>query len=156
MQNYPQQPQAKGRELQTQVGQAPAYAPLSAGATPNNPVVVSQAAPQPGREGQAAAGLAQVLGLDPRVAILAIALDTMLFAGEIISMGILMVFSIVAGVVFGFITYRAQKSWYGDNHESAKIKALMMGLLTAIPTALPAFLYLPAGLVGLVHVIRKK
>jgi hypothetical protein len=45
--------------------------------------------------------------------------------------------------------------WYGDDAESARIKGLILGLLTAIPTPLPAVLYVPAGILGLVHNLRK-
>jgi len=62
----------------------------------------------------------------------------------------------VAAVGIGFITYRAQMKWYGDDSESAMIKAVMLALLTAIPTALPSFLYGTAGLIGLAHVLRRK
>jgi len=64
--------------------------------------------------------------------------------------------SIMAGIVLGLIAYRAQISWYGDDKESARIKALALGLLTAIPTPLPELLYIPAGLVGLWHSFRRK
>jgi hypothetical protein len=101
-----------------------------------------------------AGGLAQTFGLDFRVALIAVVIDTMLFAGEIATLGALIVLSAIVGGVFGFITYKAQRSWYGDDHDSAVIKALIMGLLTAIPTALPAFLYVPAGLIGLVKKLR--
>lgn len=155
MQNHPQQPQTKNREGQTLIEYTnPQVRPVASG-TANSPTVAPPGTSL-GKEGQAAAGLAQMLGLDPRVALLTVVLDTMLFAGEIATVGILIVFSLIAGVIFGFITYRAQISWYGDNHDSALIKALIMGLLTAIPTALPAFLYVPAGIIGLFHVVRRK
>lgn len=101
-----------------------------------------------------AGGLAQTFGLDFRIALIAIAIDTMLFAGEVATLGALVVLSAIVGGVFGFITYKAQRSWYGDDHDGALIKALMMGLLTAIPTPLPAFLYVPAGLLGVVKKLR--
>ena len=103
-----------------------------------------------------AGGLAQTLGLDPRVALIAIVLDTMLFAGEIATVGVLIFFSCVAGLIFGFVTYRAQIAWFKDERDSALIKALIMGLLTAIPSPLPAFLYVPAGIVGTVKKLRGK
>src|SRR5277367_3119218 len=59
------------------------------------------------------------------------------------------------GIVLGFITYRAQMRWYGDDRESALIKGVIIGLLTAIPTPLPAILYLPSGLIGLIHMARR-
>ena len=87
---------------------------------------------------------------------LTIAADNMLFAGMIVSWGTLIAFSLMAAGVLGLITYRAQQRWYGDDRESAMIKALIVGFLTAIPTPIPTFLYLPAGAVGLVHILRKK
>jgi hypothetical protein len=36
------------------------------------------------------------------------------------------------------------------------IKGLIVGLLTAIPTSLPGFLTIPSGIVGLVHILRRK
>ncbi|MBK8464896.1 MAG: hypothetical protein IPL32_03615 [Chloracidobacterium sp.] len=103
-----------------------------------------------------AGSLAQTLGLDFRVALIAIVIDTMLFAGEVVTLGLLVVLSAIAGIVFGFITYKAQRSWYGDDHDSAMIKGLIMGLLTAIPSPLPAFLYVPAGVMGAVKRLRDK
>jgi hypothetical protein len=42
----------------------------------------------------------------------------------------------------------AQKKWY-DEKESALIKALVVGLLTAIPTSLPGLVSAPMGILGL-------
>ena len=90
-------------------------------------------------------GFSQNFGLDPRIAGLMLIVDLMLNAGDIVSMGLLVPFSIAAGIVLGYITYKAQMNWYGDDKESAKIKAIVVALLTAIPTPLPAILYVPAG-----------
>lgn len=98
----------------------------------------------------------QMFGIDLRIAIVMFVLDAMLNAGEIASMGLLVPVSLVAGVVLGYITYRAQMNWYGDDKESAKIKAVIVGLLTAIPTPLPEILYLPFGIVGFFHNLRRK
>ncbi len=125
---------------------------------PSGPIVYppyQQPYPQ-SREATAAKGIGQIFGVDPRIAILALILDAMLFAGEIISFGVLITLSVVVGAIFGFITYKAQISWYGDDKDSAIIKALIMGLLTAIPSPLPAFLYVPSGVIGLIHLIRKR
>ena len=78
----------------------------------------------------------------------------MLHAADVVSMGMLMPFSILAGFVLGIITFMAQKKWYGDDNESAAIKALVVTLLTAIPSPLPYVLFVPAGLVGFFR--RKK
>jgi len=93
----------------------------------------------------------QIFGLDPRVAFLTLIVDLMLNAGDVASMGLLLPVSVAAGVVLGYIAYRAQINWYGDDRESARIKAIVLGLLTAIPTPLPELLYIPAGFVGLLR-----
>lgn len=99
-------------------------------------------------------GFTQLFGLDPRIAFLTFIVDMMLFGGEVLSFGLLIPLSFVAGIVLGFITYRAQMKWYGDDREAALIKGLIIGLLTAIPTPLPAVLYVPSGILGLVHMAR--
>jgi hypothetical protein len=96
-------------------------------------------------------GFTQLFGLDPRIAFLAILVDMMLFGGEVLTLGLLIPAAIVVGLVLGFITYRAQMKWYGDDRESALIKGAIVGLLTAIPTPLPAIVYVPSGILGLMH-----
>lgn len=98
----------------------------------------------------------QIFGLDPRVAFLTLIVDMMLNAGDLVTMGLLLPVSIAAGIVLGYVAYRAQINWYGDDQESARIKAIILGLLTAIPTPLPELLYLPAGLLGLFHYFRRR
>jgi hypothetical protein len=98
----------------------------------------------------------QAFGLDPRIAFLTLIIDMMLNAGDLLSMGMLLPVSIAAGFVLGYVVYKAQINWYGDDAESAKIKALVIGLLTAIPTPIPELLYLPAGLLGLFNRFWKK
>lgn len=157
MRNHPREPKPSTSEQATQLQVE--YLPPDPASTmsvgPGSLAAHARGLPK-SREAIASAGLAQFFGLDPRIAVIAIVIDTMLFIGEIASAGILIVFSLVVGIVFGFITYKAQKRWYGDDHESSLIKGLIMGLLTAIPTHLPAFLYVPAGFVGLVHLFRRK
>ena len=101
-------------------------------------------------------GFSQNFGLDPRIAGLMLIVDLMLNAGDVVSMGLLVPFSVAAGVVLGYITYKAQMNWYGDDKESAKIKAIVVALLTAIPTPLPAILYVPAGILGILRNARRK
>jgi hypothetical protein len=98
----------------------------------------------------------QVFGLEPRIAFLTLIIDMMLNAGELLSMGMLLPVSMAAGVVLGYVVYQAQINWYGDDRESAKIKALVIGLLTAIPTPIPELLYLPAGLLGVFNLVSKR
>jgi hypothetical protein len=98
----------------------------------------------------------QLFGLDPRIAFLTLIVDMMLNAGDLLSMGLLLPVSAAAGVVLGYVVYRAQINWYGDDHESARIKAIILGLLTAIPTPIPEILYIPAGILGLFHGFWRK
>ncbi len=108
----------------------------------------------------ASKGLDQMFGLDPRIAFLAFVVDLMLFGTAAASMGIalpvLIPLAMAAGVVLGRITYKAQMKWYGDDHDSAMIKAGIVGLLTAIPVGIPAVVWVPSGLLGLLHNARKK
>jgi hypothetical protein len=94
-------------------------------------------------------GFAQRVGLHLAPAFLIIGVDTMLFPSVGLSLGTLWPVALGAGVIVGFITYRAQRHWYGDDKESARIKALIVAFLTAIPTPLPYALFIPAGIVGL-------
>ena len=103
-----------------------------------------------------AGGFGQIFGLDPRVVLLTMIVDTMLFGGQFITLGVSSLISLPVGIVLGFITYRAQRHWYRDDRESAIIKGLIVGLLTAIPTSLPGFLTVPSGIIGLVHLLRRK
>ena len=104
--------------------------------------------------------LDQMFGIDPRIAFLAFVVDLMLFGTAAATMGItlplLIPLSVAAGVVLGRITYKAQMKWYGDDHDSAMIKAGIVGLLTAIPVGIPAIVWVPSGILGMLHNARKK
>jgi ABC-type xylose transport system permease subunit len=90
------------------------------------------------------------------VAFLTVVVDAMLFGGDVATMGAGALLSLPAGLVLGVITYKAQRHWYGDDRESALIKGLVVGLLTAIPTSLPGLLTIPSGLIGLAQMLRRK
>ena len=100
-------------------------------------------------------GFTQIFGLDPRIAFLTFVIDLMLFGGAVLTVGLLIPIALVVGIVLGFITYRAQMKWYGDDRESALIKGVIIALLTAIPTPLPAIVYVSSGILGLIHMVRK-
>lgn len=103
-----------------------------------------------------ARGLAQILGIHPLPAILTLGADAMLFGGTIATGGAIWPLALIVAAVLGFITYRAQMRFYGDDSEAAMIKAVSVSLLTAIPTSLPGFLTLPSAVVGVVHTLRSK
>ncbi len=94
-----------------------------------------------------------MFGLHPAVAFLTIAVDLMCNLGTGITLGALWVFTLPIGLVVGIIAFLAQKKWYGDDNESAIIKALIVALLTAIPVPLSPIL-IPSGIVGFFN--RKK
>jgi len=102
----------------------------------------------------------QIFGIDPRIAFLAFIVDLMLFGAAAetagIALPILIPLAIAAGVVLGRITYKAQINWYGDDRDSAAIKGGIVGLLTAIPVGIPALVWVPSGLLGVLHNARKK
>jgi hypothetical protein len=123
----------------------------------NMPSRQVSAYPLPDNRGAVSAGgFGQVFGLDPRVVFLTTVVDTMLFGGQFITLGTSSLLSVPVGIVLGVITYKAQRHWYRDDRESALIKGLIVGLLTAIPTSLPGFLTIPSGVIGLVHLLRRK
>ena len=51
----------------------------------------------------------------------------------LLSVGVLTPVGVGIACVLAFIIYSIQTSWYGDNNKDARTKALIVGLLTAIP-----------------------
>jgi hypothetical protein len=102
----------------------------------------------------ASRGLASMLGLDPRTAALAILVDLMLFGGDAASLGLFVPFGAAVAAVLGFTVYRIQLT-RGDAHDAALIKALSIGLLTAIPVPLTPIIAIPGGILGLVRATRR-
>ena len=118
-------------------------------ATPERNVLSPQAA-------GAYKGLAQMFGLDLRAAVLVILVDLMLVGIDVISFGAFIVMGLVVAGVLGYIVYKIQKQWFGDDHESALIKALIVGLLTAIPAPLTPLVAVPCGILGVVQMVRRR
>jgi hypothetical protein len=104
----------------------------------------------------AARGFAASFGLDPRVALLTVLIDLMANSATIVSAGLLYEVELGAAVVLTFIAYKAQRAWYGDNRDSALIKALIVGLLTAIPVPISPLFALPGGAIGLLRLLPGK
>jgi hypothetical protein len=104
----------------------------------------------------ASTSFARLFGLDVRAAVLAIIVDLMVFAGDTLSVETLVPLGIGVAAVLGFIVYKIQRKWYGDDHESAFIKAMVIGLLTAIPMPLTPLIAIPSGIAGVVKAIRRK
>jgi hypothetical protein len=96
----------------------------------------------------AARGFSSTFGLHPAVAALTLAVDVMVGAAEIATLGASWLFSLLVSAAVGYLSYRAQMKFFGDDSEAAQVKAGMLALLLAIPSPIPAFLYLPAGVIG--------
>ncbi|CAN7771458.1 hypothetical protein LJR039_007566 [Pseudorhodoferax sp. LjRoot39] len=125
---------------------SPPYPP-----TPTTPIPPPHATPSSSR-----GGFLQTFGLDLRVAVLVVIVDMLAFGGTLASLGVLYVVELVSAVVLAFITYRIQKNWYGDTHDSALIKCLIVGLVTAIPAPITPLIAGPGGFIGLLNMLRRK
>ena len=101
----------------------------------------------------AARGLAQVFELNIRSAILAVIVDLLVFGGDAVTFGTMIPLGICAAAVLSFIVYKIQRQ-DGDDHDSALIKSLIIGLLTAIPVPLTPLIAIPGGIIGVVSCIR--
>jgi hypothetical protein len=97
-------------------------------------------------------GFLQHFGLDLRVVALFVLVDSLVVPGTLISLGVFYVVELIAGAVLGYITYKIQRHWYGDDHHSAIIKALIVFLLTAIPV--PVMMNIPVGTAGFLGLLR--
>jgi hypothetical protein len=121
-----------------------------------NPVEVLAARKAAAAPVASSRGLCQMFGLDPRVAFLTVLIDAMVFGADTFSMELLLPLGIGVAVVLGIIVYLAQMKWYGDDKESALIKALIIFVLTAIPVPLGPFVAVPGGLIGIAKKISGK
>ncbi len=101
-------------------------------------------------------GFAASFGLDPRVALLTVLVDLMANSATIVSAGLLYEVELGAAVALTFIAFKAQRAWYGDDRDSALIKALVVGLLTAIPVPISPLFALPGGAIGLLRLLRSR
>jgi chromate transport protein ChrA len=110
----------------------------------------------PDTRSAASGGLMQMFGIHPQAAILTVIVDLMVFSGDTASLEILLPLGVAIAAVLGFIVYRIQVKHYGDDHESAFIKALIIGFLTAIPAPLSPIIAIPGGLVGIVRTITRR
>jgi hypothetical protein len=104
----------------------------------------------------AAKGLAQTFGLDIRAAILTILVDLLVFGGDMASFGALIPIAIAVAAVLAFIVFKIQFHWYKDDRDSALIKAMIVGLLTAIPVPITPLFAIPGGILGIVNAVKRR
>lgn len=98
-------------------------------------------------------GFANRYGIHPLIAFFTLCTDLMLFSGEAATFGVSLPLSLVVSSAVGYATYKGQQAWYGDSPDSAKTKAIVLGILTFIPSPLPATAYVSLGCLGL---LKKK
>ncbi len=96
----------------------------------------------------------QTIGLDPLVAFAVIAIDLMLFAPDATGVG--WVVSCIVASLLVFPCILLQRFSFGDNWKVAIAKAIIVGILTAIPTPLPAVVTSAVGVAGLLSQINRK
>ncbi len=101
-------------------------------------------------------GFLQLFGIDYRAATLALLVDMMAQAATTVSFGLLYPIELASAPILGFITYKIQRSWYGDDHDSALIKALIITLITAIPVPIIPIVAAPAGVLGILRAMTRK
>jgi hypothetical protein len=140
------------QEIAMSIDEKPLQAALPRHDLPGSPA----GSGRPGGGAFSGTGFIQRFGLDVRVVALAVLVDLMAFSADIVSAGLLYPVELGAAVVLGFITYRVQKAWCGDSHDTALIKALIIGLLTAIPVPITGLLTAPSGLLGLIQLFRRR
>lgn len=98
-------------------------------------------------------GLIGRIGLHPLVALAAILVDAMLFAPDVTGVGWLV--SVLVGVLLMIPAVLLQRHAYGDGWAMAVSKGMLVGLVTAIPTPLPAVVTGAGGLLGLAGANRR-
>ncbi len=94
---------------------------------------------------------AQYVGLHPLVGFGVLAVDSMLFGGELMTLGVGWAISVPVGLVLALAAILVQRFAWGDSWQAAVGKGLTIGVLTAIPTPIPSILPVAGGIVGLLH-----
>lgn len=97
--------------------------------------------------------LLQTLGLHPLAAFSLVAVDWMLFSGDVASAGVTTAISIPVGFLLGLGCSLIQRHAYKDSWGAALGKGVVMGVITAIPTGLPGILNAVGGGLGLVNLL---
>lgn len=112
--------------------------------------------PDPARPESTRARLARILGLHPLVAFGMFACDWMLFGGEAASGGIGLTVTIPVALALTVPCLLVQRFSFRDTWGAAAGKALMVGVLTAVPMPLGSPATLIGGVIGLLGPRRKE
>jgi hypothetical protein len=98
----------------------------------------------------------QMFGIHPIVAFSLFAIDWMLFGSEIVTLGTDWVVTAPIGLLLGIAAIFVQRYSFKDDLGVAIGKGLLLGLLTAIPTALPSLGMIPFAAIGAVKLLSGK
>jgi len=98
---------------------------------------------------------ARTVGLHPLTALGLFIVDWMLFGEEVATGGVGWLISLPVGVMLGLVAYIIQRRSYKDEAGPAAAKALLVGLLTAIPAPLSSFGILPLAAFGAIRVLTR-
>ena len=112
--------------------------------------------PKPSHPESTRARLARLLGLHPLVAFGMFACDWMLFGGEVGSGGVGLAVTIPVALALTVPCLLVQRFSFRDTWGAAIGKALMVGVLTAIPMPLGSPVTLAGGVIGLLGPRRKE
>ncbi|HZT58718.1 MAG TPA: hypothetical protein VFA21_08855 [Pyrinomonadaceae bacterium] len=92
--------------------------------------------------------ICQTFGLHPSVGFSLFAVDTMLFASEVLTVEATWALTVPIGLALIVPAALLQKRLYGDSWKAAVGKGLLVGLLTAIPLPLASIMTFAGGLIG--------
>jgi len=98
----------------------------------------------------------QMFGIHPIVAFSLFAIDWMLFGSELVTLGTDWVITAPIGLLLGIAAIFVQRYGFKDELGVAIGKGLLLGLLTAIPTALPSLAMLPLAAIGAINLLSGK
>jgi hypothetical protein len=101
-------------------------------------------------------GLMQMFGLDPRAAALVTLVDLMMITLDILSGATFIVIGIGVAAYIAFLVYKMQRKFFGDDHDASLIKAMVVGLLMAIPVPLTPILAVICGITGTLQLVRRR
>lgn len=97
----------------------------------------------------------QMFGVHPLPAFGVLAADWMLFGGEAVTFGVSWTISILVSLALSVGVFLAQKHLYKDEDGAALAKSIILGVLLAIPTAIPTLLLMPSTALGAIKSLRK-
>ncbi|MBT3323158.1 MAG: hypothetical protein HN392_12820 [Anaerolineae bacterium] len=97
--------------------------------------------------------LSQSFGLHPLVGFGMFAIDMMLFGAETLTFELTLPFSVAVGAALTIPSILIQRHSFNDNWGAAIGKGTLIGVLTAIPTPLPALVPLLGGALGTMQML---